>query len=541
MSVAGRMIVAGVVGMLGLAAAGGRTLSFSGTLLNKEDWSGRFPEGAGFTLSVDLDDSQPDPTPGNPEIAQYDGDLSNASLSIPSLSFSRGGEVFNGGRWVVDRRAGPSEPSVRGSFTILGETLGDENEINVEIDFYHPFGSPPASTSLLQPFDTTAFRLIEVRFEVPDADNQGRHLAGFGWLRPDGVEPAEQAPPPIAGSGYRGILGLGDSLSASKNPDLDPGEGGMVFDEGYTNGPVWIQYLSWLLGRNYREDLNFSQFGGFELPRDEELLDEPFADLLATEWSNSELLLAIFSIVLNDGSPGAEASSGAAAILTQSAYLRAAELAHALGCRNLLVLGAVDIGFAPDIAVFLATQDQRDLLTDFVAQANQVRNDYIDEWFGSLFPGLGVSYLDPNPWIAEIEAAPADFGFTNMNETVLDSGLADKSFDGPGSTYFFWDGIAPTTKVHCQLAGRVHDALLEQGRPAAFRGRIVRLTDDQVWLFAADPPQGGAVSLVADADPGQLAVAAALKSVGEVKDPCLFFAVDRPAAAAQVYQFRSEP
>lgn len=541
MTLAGRWIVVAAAGLLGLAPAGGRTLTFSGTLLNKEDWSGRFPEGAGFTLSVVLDDSQTDPTPGNPEFAQYDGDLSNASLSIPALSFSGGGEVFNGGRWVIDRRAGPSEPSVRGSFTILGETLGDENEINVEIDFYHPFGSPPASTSLVQPFDTTAFRLIEVRFEVPDADNQGRHLAGFGWLRPDGFESAEQAPPPIEGSGYRGILGLGDSLSASKNPDFNPGDAGMFFDQGYTNGPVWIQYLSWLLEQEYREDLNYSQFGGFELPRDEELLDEPFADLLATEWSNSELLLAVFSIVLNDGSPGAVASSSAAALRTQGAFLRAAELAHALGCRNLLVLGAADIGFSPQIGSFLATPAQRDLLTDFVAQANQVRVDYINGWFDSLFPGLKVSYLDPNPWIDEIEAAPADFGFTNLTDAVLDSGLTDKSFDGPGSSYFFWDGIAPTSKVHCQLAGRVHDAVLDQGNAGSFRARIVRLTADEVWLFAANPPLGSAVSLVADGDPGQLAVVPALRSATGVKDRCLFYVVDRPAADAQFYQFRSEP
>lgn len=536
------------VGCLGVADLSGlaRQLSYEGTLLNKNDWSGNFPEGAAFSVSVELDDSLSDPTPGNPDYALYNHALGAVTVSVPSAGYSVAGTAFNGGQFIIDRQARLNEPSVVAKFEVTDESL--HSLLSLEVRFFQKTGSPPPSTALTQAFDIAAFRCIDFTIKSRNPDDQGSDISGFGWVRSGPITVAAAPPAPVRPGGYRLMMDFGDSLSASKDPDQSTTGDPDYFDGGYSNGPVWTQYLSWLMDIPYREDLNFSRFGGFILPPTAELTRLPTDQCLATAWSNSSLLVGIFAIVFDDGSPSAQAAIGGGINLIDHDFLLTAELVHALGIRDLLTIGTADIGVAPGMAPYLPTQELKDKLSAYVRVRNAEMAAYVTERFPSLFPGMRTTDVDPNAYLDEILADPSSFGFSNISDSVVDGGpngsppaLADKSFEGPGADYFFWGSIAPTTKVHAQLAGRLYDDHFDTGdaRHDAFRAKIVNLTGEKVWVFGGKPPAATSLELRrAGAIPFRGSI---VERAFSTVDPCTFHAVDRPAGDQSFYQFHAAP
>ncbi len=62
---------------------------------------------------------------------------------------------------------------------------------------------------------------------------------------------------------------------------------------------------------------------------------------------------------------------------------------------------------------------------------------------------------------------PAAYGFTEENiDALSDVTLLDKSFDGPGARYVFWDPIHPTTKAHGIVADWFHAARCTDESPS---------------------------------------------------------------------------
>jgi len=65
----------------------------------------------------------------------------------------------------------------------------------------------------------------------------------------------------------------------------------------------------------------------------------------------------------------------------------------------------------------------------------------------------------------EILANPERFGITNITMSALqDPLLSDKTFDGPGKDYLFWDLIHPTSKVHAIIAERMREIIGSRAR-----------------------------------------------------------------------------
>ena len=49
------------------------------------------------------------------------------------------------------------------------------------------------------------------------------------------------------------------------------------------------------------------------------------------------------------------------------------------------------------------------------------------------------------------------YGFTvTTNGALEDPHLADKSFNGPGADYVFWDDVHPTTKFHALMSATAY-------------------------------------------------------------------------------------
>jgi phospholipase/lecithinase/hemolysin len=62
-----------------------------------------------------------------------------------------------------------------------------------------------------------------------------------------------------------------------------------------------------------------------------------------------------------------------------------------------------------------------------------------------------------NAGLSNVLSAPATYGFTvTTNGALEDPNLTDKSFNGPGADYLFWDTIHPTTKMHTRMAAAVY-------------------------------------------------------------------------------------
>ncbi|HEX3625058.1 MAG TPA: hypothetical protein VH280_06465 [Verrucomicrobiae bacterium] len=71
--------------------------------------------------------------------------------------------------------------------------------------------------------------------------------------------------------------------------------------------------------------------------------------------------------------------------------------------------------------------------------------------------GLRVYLVDFNTLFANVLNAPAAYGFTvTTNGALEDSNLADKSFNGPGANYVFWDVVHPTTKFHALIGATAY-------------------------------------------------------------------------------------
>ena len=76
-------------------------------------------------------------------------------------------------------------------------------------------------------------------------------------------------------------------------------------------------------------------------------------------------------------------------------------------------------------------------------------------------PGLRIYLVDNYALLSNVLSAPALYGFTvTTNEDALDDpNLTDKSFNGPGANYVFWDRIHPTTKMHAVIGAAAFSAV----------------------------------------------------------------------------------
>lgn len=72
-------------------------------------------------------------------------------------------------------------------------------------------------------------------------------------------------------------------------------------------------------------------------------------------------------------------------------------------------------------------------------------------------PGLRIYFVNLNAVLSNVLSAPAAYGFTVTTIDALeDPNLTNKSFNGPGANYVFWDIIHPTTKVHALMGATAY-------------------------------------------------------------------------------------
>ena len=260
--------------------------------------------------------------------------------------------------------------------------------------------------------------------------------------------PENQTPP------FNAVYVIGDSLSdtgrtsavltqlmgtAFPPPPYAPGR--------MSNGPVWIEYFSPMIGRSYQPLDNFAWAGSNTghlniftgLPGMLDQLTELRTP--ATRKLNKNALYVVFGgandffriVTPADAVP--VITSAITNLITIVSDLRAA------GAENIVVVDLPDIGLTPRAASSPATATFLSMM--FNSNLNHALNSLN-------FPVVRVSLFN---LIRDFVTQPAKYGFTN----VTGMGAANPA---NADTYLFWDDVHPTTRAHRFVAEEVYAAVL---------------------------------------------------------------------------------
>jgi thermolabile hemolysin len=249
----------------------------------------------------------------------------------------------------------------------------------------------------------------------------------------------------ITGRSFTALYVFGDSLS---DTGRNPAPGGSYFNGRFCNGPLWVEYLSAKLGLPYKAANNFAASGSTTSD-----LQAEIAGLSASPNLPSGLFTVLSggNDFLNGVGMGVN-DAGWNTVITNAVFniTNALGQLYGLGAREILVGNLADLGHIPEIVGtgggFPNYLDSKVALFNAML-ASAVTNVMQQK------PGLRIYFLDDNTLLAAVLISPAHYGFTVTTSGALeDSNLTDKSFNGPGANYLFWDSIHPTTKFDALTA-----------------------------------------------------------------------------------------
>ena len=256
------------------------------------------------------------------------------------------------------------------------------------------------------------------------------------------------------GFSFSGLYVYGDSLSdTGKIPASAPD----YFNGRWSNGSVWVEYLSGKLGLPYNAANNYAYAGTTTSYLAAEVAITPTSTnlpaALCAVWSGgNDFLNHLSEGVYDDAGWNNVITSAVSNITTAIGAL------YAKGARNVLVCNLPDLGQVPEVlngysssyAAYVSTQvvTFNSALSNALTLVTQAK------------PNLSLYRDDVHARYALILAAPASYGFTVSTIGALENpALLDLSFTGPGQNYVFWDAIHPTTKTHGLIANWAFDLL----------------------------------------------------------------------------------
>ena len=226
-----------------------------------------------------------------------------------------------------------------------------------------------------------------------------------------------------------------------------------------TNGRVWVEVLAQWQGLAYDSNKNWSYYG-----QDSAILVTNVSNFTAPSDANT----ALFAIWVNDadfvddmGKYTPYASNNLAAwtnainrSLTNH-FKVITNLYYAKGVRTLVMPNAVDITEIPQYD--LNPAPARSFVRQRVVSFNSAFTALLSNTVASL-PGLTIYEPDVFSLLDNVVTNSAYYGLTNAlyngasTDVVEDDTLKDKSLNGPGANYIFWDATDPTAKLHMVIA-----------------------------------------------------------------------------------------
>ncbi|HEY5910137.1 MAG TPA: SGNH/GDSL hydrolase family protein [Verrucomicrobiae bacterium] len=332
--------------------------------------------------------------------------------------------------------------------------------------------------------------LLRTEVRAPSVTSRLRRLGCFSWL---GTLLLGPLPAPAA---FSSLYVFGDGVSTTTN-NTNPSVAYLYYGHRFCNGRVWIEVLAERQGLPFDHDRNWSYFGHYssDLVANVNRFTAPADSTTAlfVVWVSD----ADFVYVLNHIDPpyttNASLAAWTAAINQSLAnHLQAIQTLYAKGARTFLLPNAVDLSKVPYFA-YLVPSDRsfvRQRVIDFNAGFAAILSQA-----ETALPGLTIIVPDFFALLDEMSARPADFGMVHPGiDAVDDSALADKSLNGAGTNYLFWDYLDPTAMGHARMADVAQQLLA----PAT----ITKLTllDAAASLDLANVPVGRNGFLDATAD-----------------------------------------
>lgn len=253
---------------------------------------------------------------------------------------------------------------------------------------------------------------------------------------------------------FSGLYVYGDSLSdTGKIAASAPA----YFNGRWSNGSVWVEYLSVKLGLAYNAANNYAYAGTTTSYLAAEVAITPTStnlpSALCAVWSGGNDFLNHLSEGVYD-----DASWNSVITTAVSNITNAIGALYAKGARSVLVCNLPDLGKIPDVLNAYSSSYAAYVSTKVVTFNSALSNSLNSVTQAK--PNLSLYRDDVYSRYAIILSAPASYGFTVSTIGALeDPALLDLSFTGPGHNYVFWDSIHPTTKTHGLIANWAFDLL----------------------------------------------------------------------------------
>jgi thermolabile hemolysin len=252
---------------------------------------------------------------------------------------------------------------------------------------------------------------------------------------------------------FDAIVAFGDSLTDTGNVPAEPY---LHYQGRWSNGPLWIEYLSERLGFPYNPSNNLAHSGGTTggaLGETRKYVSAgDVSNTLFVVWAGGNDFLQQYQTFWFNETGWSQLTTASVNNLSNAVVNLQAK-----GARSILVPNTVDLTTIPllnKLPGFLRT---------YLQSKVKMFNNKLSKSLTALqatYPNVKIYKTDI--YLGEkaiLKNYKAD-GFKNRNLAALtDLKLLDKSFNGPGAKYVFWDPIHPTTKSHSYIADWFYTAI----------------------------------------------------------------------------------
>lgn len=248
---------------------------------------------------------------------------------------------------------------------------------------------------------------------------------------------------------------FGDGLSCTAT---NPGAGPYYYGKRYSNGRVWVEVLAQQQGLVFNAASNIHSFFG---NTSDKLASEINAYTPPADAGNALVVIWVNNADMYypalDSSPTIQKFNTVIGLAVTNQFKAITNL-YAKGIRTLVMPNAVDISTIPQFNNYI---QYKSLLRQASLNYNAAFYTMLDQ-ARTRCPGINIVVPDYFALLEKLLARPADYGLINplldqgngalSIDAMDDPALSDKSLNGPGANYIFWDYADPTAKVHYIMA-----------------------------------------------------------------------------------------
>jgi outer membrane lipase/esterase len=253
---------------------------------------------------------------------------------------------------------------------------------------------------------------------------------------------------------------FGDGISTMTN-NLAIGQ--YYYGQRFSNGRTWAEVLAQRQGLTLYATNNWSYFGNTSTSLVTSASNYaapygvPMSNILFVIWVNNADL---FYPALNNGANMNAWTNAMNLSLTN--HFKAVTDLYAKGARTLVMPNVVDLSTIPEFNTSPNTNFVHQRCVDYnVAFANVLNRARTN----SLYPGLTICAPDFFTLLTNILAYPVSYSVTNALanghsiDVIYDPSLSNKTTNGPGTNYIFWDRTDPSAKVHMWMGNLAQQLL----------------------------------------------------------------------------------